>query len=449
MSHTLSFIKGELHSSPGLVCGPISVLNDTPDIVSLRNPLTQLVIVLQKGEQKVELPVAPFFFYSTPTHQGKIKCEQEGLSLFLLELPIPLYGVTSICGIQGRDLVNIATQGGLIYSLELSKVKETFAEIYQLSSFLVPLDPNYDERGLLDLVIGTDGRKFLYMCMPPQDPNTTDHINSVYELGTDGNTILITSFPAKNKIHNGGRLLLALPYLFVGTGDGGPQEDPESNAQNPMLLQGKILRFNVSTPGAPRPQESNPFSMDDAAVATGKAQKGRPEIYAYGIRNCWGLSIDSQSRVFCADVGHKTMERVNIIEKGGNYGWNWWEGTVPTPWRKEATRPGQQLPIIEYSHAKAPNPESCAIIGGYPVIDGVGRSGYVFADISGAIFFYYEGKDSSWVNAWICDVPPIPGQTKPPNVRVMGRDGLGQIYVVAAESLSPKARSYIYRLQGI
>lgn len=60
----------------------------------------------------------------------------------------------------------------------------------------------------------------------------------------------------------------------------------------------------------------------------------RPEVYAYGLRNPWRCSVDrgerrtgeGKGRIFCGDVGQSKYEEVDIIERGGNYGWKAFEG---------------------------------------------------------------------------------------------------------------------------
>ncbi|XP_076138892.1 HHIP-like protein 1 [Alosa pseudoharengus] len=154
------------------------------------------------------------------------------------------------------------------------------------------------------------------------DMNMLDH--------TSERVLLEVKEPASN--HNGGQLLFGHDgYLYIFTGDGGRAGDPFGkfgNSQNKSALLGKVLRVDVDNndDGAPYSIPSdNPFLGEKGA---------RPEVYAYGVRNMWRCSIDrgdpitgqGRGRLFCGDVGQNKFEEVDIIAKGGNYGWRAKEG---------------------------------------------------------------------------------------------------------------------------
>jgi glucose/arabinose dehydrogenase len=176
--------------------------------------------------------------------------------------------------------------------------------------------------------------------------------------------------------HNGGQLVFGPDgYLYIGFGDGGSGGDPFQNAQNPLVLLGKILRIDVSSgTGTYSIPSSNPFVGNPAY---------RQEIWALGLRNPWRFSFDRQTGdLFIADVGQDTYEEVNFQAAanagGANYGWNIMEGLhcyTASPCDQNSLK----LPIIEYDHSHG----DCSIIGGYiyrgsryPALGGV----YLYGD---------------------------------------------------------------------
>ena len=126
--------------------------------------------------------------------------------------------------------------------------------------------------------------------------------------------------PAGN--HNGGQIAFGLDgYLYIGLGDGGGSDDVFNNGQDPTTLLGAILRIDVDGREgdlAYAIPSDNPFDG---------RQGRRREIWAWGLRNPWRFGFDRLTgQLWAGDVGQNDWEEVNLIERGGNYGWNTMEG---------------------------------------------------------------------------------------------------------------------------
>jgi len=163
-------------------------------------------------------------------------------------------------------------------------------------------------------------------------------------------TLLELSQPYGN--HNGGGIAFGPDgYLYLGFGDGGAAGDPRGNGQNTQTLFGKMLRIDVDSGAFPYAiPPDNPFSTGG----------GRREIYAWGLRNPWRWSFDRKTGVLWAgDVGQNRWEEIDIIHKGGNYGWNVREGRHCFRDSKCETK-GLIDPVAEYGHN-----EGCSVTGGY------------------------------------------------------------------------------------
>ena len=230
--------------------------------------------------------------------------------------------------------------------------------------------------------------------------------------------LLVVDQPFDN--HNGGQLAFGSDgNLYIGTGDGGSGGDPFGNGQNTSVLLGKILRIGVDAPFAPGLQYAIP--PDNPFVMGG----GRAEIWAYGLRNPWRFSFDRASgALFAADVGQDDREEINIIVRGGNYGWNIMEGSLcfppPTPTCASA---GLVAPISEYSHDAG---GGIATIGGYvyngPSIPDL-RGAYVFGDLqSGRVWTLKLDTAGAWQRTLVL--------THSLTVSSFGQDAAGEIYLL-------------------
>jgi glucose/arabinose dehydrogenase len=212
--------------------------------------------------------------------------------------------------------------------------------------------------------------------------------------------------------HNGGQLQFGPDgYLYIGMGDGGSGGDPQGNGQNDNVLLGKLLRINVDGGSPYAVPVDNPFV---GAV-------GADEIWASGLRNPWRFSFDrANGRLFAGDVGQNSYEEVDIIERGGNYGWNIMEGNHCYAPSTGCNTSGFKLPINEYDHSVE------AVTGGYvyrgrqfPQLTGI----YLFADFgSSRIWALRETNRGSWNRTQLLE----PGF----KVSSFGEDESGELYVV-------------------
>ena len=215
--------------------------------------------------------------------------------------------------------------------------------------------------------------------------------------------------------HNAGDLHFGPDgYLYVSLGDEGDANDTGNNSQTITKdFFSAIMRLDVDkAPGSLRPNV-HPASTTNYAVPPDNPFVGattfngqpispsaaRTEFWAVGLRNPWRFCFDPDTgRLYCADVGQNQWEELNIITRGGNYGWAFREGLHGGP---KAAPPGVSAinPILEYGHGSGAN-QGFSITGGV-VYRGSRLSqltgAYVFADyVSGNIWStFYNGTNTS------------------------------------------------------
>jgi glucose/arabinose dehydrogenase len=276
------------------------------------------------------------------------------------------------------------------------------------------------ERGLLGLAFHpqfSTNRRFFVDYTRQTDGATV--IAEYRASASDGNVadnsesaLLVIPQPFAN--HNGGMIEFGPDqFLYIGMGDGGSANDPSNRAQNTNDLLGKILRIDVDQASGGLPYSSpsdNPFFG---------AAPGRDEIFAYGMRNPWRFSFDrATGQLYVGDVGQGTREEIDIVTRGGNYGWRVMEGNICNPsFNGGACAPIGIAPIAEYNHSGG----RCSVTGGY-VYRGSQSSlpagAYVYADFcTGEIFVLSDGVPSLLLDTSM-------------SVSSFGEDEAGEIYVV-------------------
>ena len=399
------------------------------------------------------------------------------LSTVATGLTAPLE-VSSPADGSGRLFIN--QQTGQILILENGSILPT--PFLDVSSRMVTLMPDYDERGLLGFAFHPDFNNasapgyhkiYTYTSEPVSgpadftvpDPSPFDSQSVIAEWKvseTDPNVIDPATRREVMRIdepqfnHKGGKLAFRATdhYLYFSLGDGGNANDVgdghnpnKGNGQDKTNVLGKLLRIDpldpaltmgshdpISANGKYRIPRTNPFVHEPRSVT---------EIYVYGLRNPFRFSFDATAdQLIIGDVGQNNIEEIDIGASGSNYGWNRKEGTflfnpddgtiMPDP----SPDPRLTSPVAEYSHF-----DGIAVIGGFvyrgalvPVLTGK----YVFGDLagptgSGRLF-------GSNLTSGVIKEFRLGGQHNPLLGSVLkgfGQDDSGEIYVLIDSNFGP------------
>jgi glucose/arabinose dehydrogenase len=372
---------------------------------------------------------------------------------------------------DGSDRLFVVDQAGQIRIVADGVLLER--PFLDLSDRIVDVNPGFDERGLLGLAFHPDyadnGRLFVRYSAPRPGSEGEpcfgtsrgchSEVLAEFRVSADPNAVDPASGAVLFRIeepqfnHNSGGIAFGpdgLLYFTLGDGGGAndgladdpPSHGPIGNAQDVSTVLGSILRIDVDS-GAPYAVPSdNPFA----------GRPGADEIYAYGLRNPYRFSFDRKDgRLVLGDVGQNGFEEIDIIRKGGNYGWVVREGfhcfdpfgpNDPPASCPETGPFGEPLldPVAEYDHA-----EGLAIVGGF-VYRGSGvpelRGKYVFGDFTRTFFpadgrlFYLDvdGDDLSTISELRLGVDDDPlGRY----LLGFGEDESGELYVLTSANLGP------------
>jgi glucose/arabinose dehydrogenase len=235
--------------------------------------------------------------------------------------------------------------------------------------------------------------------------------------------LLVIPHPYAN--HNGGMVEFGPDgYLYIGTGDGGSRGDPENRGQNRNELLGKMLRIDVDHGSPYAVPPDNPF------VGGG----GRPEVFVYGLRNPWRFSFDRQTgELWAADVGQNEWEEIDVVKRGGNYGWRIMEGAHCFIPKQGCSTEGLTLPVAEYP-TRSPR---CSITGGYvyrgSAIPGL-QGSYIYGDYCSGEVMALLGVQQRVLLSTSLKISSF-GQDDAGELYIVGHQGSVHRVVPAAQSL--------------
>lgn len=444
---------------------PTSSLTPTPAAtpLGLTNPLRPRI---RKGRQKIQL---------TTVATG---------------LAAPVWA-TAAPGVDPKFLFTV-DQAGTLWRIDVTTGNKSV--FLDLSARLIPLGVfgpgTYDERGFLGVAFdpsyASNGLLYTYTSepatptpdfstMPPGNPpdcqsvvlewhapNPTDP-GTVVDPGS-ARELLRVDKPQFN--HNAGGLAFGADGLFyVSLGDGGGADDQDGqpfiggptvghgtgNGQNLGVVLGKILRIDPHGSNSANGQygipASNPFVSMPGALG---------EIWAYGFRNPFRFSFDSATHaLYVGDVGQNSVEEVDVVSGGGNYGWKLKEGKFffhdngPGAGFVDRDDPGVPKslidPVAEYDHD-----EGIAVIGGF-VYRGtkfprlVGH--YVFGEFAKTFandgrLFYLARKDvfvpgHKLRRSRIAEFRLVGQDVLGLSLLGIGQDAVGDIYVLGNTTAAP------------
>jgi glucose/arabinose dehydrogenase len=272
------------------------------------------------------------------------------------------------------------------------------------------VNDNSNEMGLLGLAFHPEYEQNGYFYVNYTGPGGGDTFISRFQAGgnsadPNSETILLNiDQPFPN--HNGGAVAFGPDgYLYLGLGDGGAAGDPLKNGQDTGSLLGKILRIDVNNGDPYAIPSDNPFGT---------------EVWAYGLRNPWRISFDSQTGdLWIGDVGQGAIEEIDYLPAGtgagANFGWSIMEGTRGYDGDPQ---PGLLLPAAEYTHDFG-----CSVTGGYvyrgsmPEWNGI----YLYGDYCTGFIWGTFPSNGQWQTELLFQTGS--------NINTFGVDEAGEIYL--------------------
>lgn len=340
----------------------------------------------------------------------------------------------------------IVEKGGSIQILDLA-----LGELTPQPFLSVPDTDDQSEGGLLGLAFhpeyDTNGKFYVYVTVDNGginiDNRTSPFSSRIREYTVSSNPNIANTSPREvlnwvqpQANHNGGWIgfdpTSTAPYLYITSGDGGKQGDPDGNAQNLTNdLLGKVLRIDVDGDAFPNDANRN-YAIPASNPFVGVT--GDDEIWSYGLRNPWRASFDRELGDFwIGDVGQGSVEEINrqLADSlgGENYAWNRREGSQPH--QGGSSQQGDVEPVYDYFHGTGTF-QGNSVVGGVvyrgpdPELDGH----YIFADTVRSAYWKFDiDSPDATVERINGDLLPSGGSISTPVA--FGEDAKGNVYIVS------------------
>jgi glucose/arabinose dehydrogenase len=288
--------------------------------------------------------------------------EQKGVILVINNIPANIQIEVQLNGLDAISNVFLDIQNQVLFDES------------ELGMLGLAFHPDYENNGLFYINYIADnplGSVISQFSVSSDNPNEAD----------SNSEVVLLELEQPHPLHNGGQLVFGTNdgFLYISLGDGG--HDSEDNAQDLSNILGSILRIDVDNP-----EGGNNYGIPSDNPFFGNTSGFREEIYAYGLRNPWRMSFDSVTgALWTGDVGDQSLEEIDIVEKGKNYGWPIMEGTNCYDPPSGCDMSGLELPIWEYGRNKGRTLIGGFVYRGAELPELFGK--YIYADfVSGRVW---------------------------------------------------------------
>lgn len=222
-----------------------------------------------------------------------------------------------------------------------ANTKEVVLDVAGRLIYSLTFHPNYQTNGLIYVFTSGAAEKGEFTCRVTQYKVSRQ---APFACDPAGKQII----EWKSHGHDGGGVAFGKDgMLYITAGDGTTDSDPMDSGQDVSYVRSSLIRIDVD-----HPDVGKPYSIPKDNPFVGRPNT-RGEIWAYGFRNPWRMSIDQPTGdIFVGNNGQDLWEQVYLVQRSDNYGWSVTEGSHPFyPMRRRGPTPITP-PFIEHSHSE-------------------------------------------------------------------------------------------------